>query len=158
MIVGTPACQQPVDVTIAAGLVDQGFGQGAAACDFDNDGFSDLYTANIGRNQLVRNNGDGTFTDFTDVAGLKSTDWSASCAIVDLNADGYADLFDVNYLTGQGVHEIICHGKTRSPKDFPGAPDRRLLSRGDGTLELVAPDSAEVDGKGLGIIAFDLHL
>ena len=149
--------QQSIDVTVAAGLVDTGFGQGASVGDFNNDGFPDLYVGNIGRNQLIRNNGDGTFGDVTRIAGLTSMDWTASTAIVDLNADGNPDLFDVNYLTGERVHEMICHEKTCSPKDFPGAPDRLLLSRGDGSFELIAPEKPEVDGKGLGIIAFDLH-
>ena len=144
-----------VDVTAAAALVDRGFGQGAASGDFDNDGFADLYVANVGRNQLLRNNGDGTFTDVTEAAGLSAADWTTSCVIVDLNADGCPDLYDVNYVTGRGVYEALCDGKACSPSNFAGAPDRLLLSRGDGAFELVPPLKPEVDGKGMGVIAFD---
>lgn len=149
--------QLPVDVTKEAGLIDRGFGQGATVGDFDNDGFPDLYVGNVGRNQLLHNNGDGTFTDITDSAGITATDWTASCVMVDLNADGWPDLFDVNYLTGPQVYERICQEKACSPSVFAGAPDRLLLNRGDGTLERVPPETPEVDGKGLGIIAFGLH-
>ncbi len=146
-----------IDVTEAAGLVDRGFGQGASSGDFDNDGFPDLYVGNVGRNQLLHNNGDGTFTDVTDIAGLTPADWTTSCVIVDLNADGNPDLYDVNYVTGPQVYERICQGKGCSPSSFAGAADRLLLSRGDGSFELIEPAAPEVDGKGLGIVAFDLH-
>ncbi len=149
--------QQAVDVTEAAGLVDHGFGQGAAVGDFDNDGFPDLYVGNVGRNQLLHNNGDGTFTDVTDFAGITSTDFTTSCVLVDLNADGHPDLYDVNYVEGPQVYERICQGKGCSPSAFAGSPDRLLISRGDGTFELVTPPTPEIDGKGLGIVAFDLQ-
>lgn len=149
--------QQAIDVTAAVGLIDRGFGQGATIGDYDNDGFPDVYVANVGRNQLHHNNGDGTFSDITAAAGIASTDWTTSCLIVDLNADGNPDLYDVNYVVGPQVYERICQGKGCSPSVFAGAPDRLLLSRGDGTFEMVAPLTPEVDGKGLGIVAFDLH-
>ncbi|HEV7224840.1 MAG TPA: FG-GAP-like repeat-containing protein, partial [Pirellulales bacterium] len=51
------------DVTFASGLAEDRFSQGAAAGDFDNDGFADLYVANVGVNRLYLNQGDGTFRD-----------------------------------------------------------------------------------------------
>ncbi len=148
--------REALDVTQSSGLVDRGYGQGAAVGDFDSDGFPDLYVANVGRNQLLHNNGDGTFSDVTDRAGLASTDWTTSCVVVDLNADGHPDLYDVNYVTGPHVYEMICQGRACSPKAFDGAPDRLLLSHGDGTFELISPDAREPKGKGLGIVAFEL--
>ena len=147
---------EAIDVTLLAGLVDRGFGQGASTGDFDNDGFPDLYVANIGQNQLLQNNGDGTFSDHTEGAGLTAADWTTSCVMVDLNGDGYPDLFDVNYVTGEHVFEMICQGKACSPKVFAGAPDRLILSHGDGTFETTTPFPNEVNGKGLGVVAFEL--
>ena len=51
------------DVTAASGIVTRGYGMGVAAGDIDNDGWIDLYVTGFGRNQMFRNNGDGTFAD-----------------------------------------------------------------------------------------------
>src|SRR5215475_8545054 len=59
------------DVTEKAGVAGAGYGMGAAVGDFDNDGWPDLFVANVTANQLFRNNGDGTFTDVTWKAGVE---------------------------------------------------------------------------------------
>ena len=146
-----------IDVTREARLGDTGFGQGPAIGDFNNDGFPDVYVANIGLNRLYQNNGDGTFSDITETCGLTGDDWTASCAIADLNADGRPDLFDVNYLVGSRLYEMICDGRACSPKMFDGAADRLFINRGDGTFVFAAaaPASAE-SGKGLGLVVANL--
>jgi hypothetical protein len=113
--------------------------------------------ANIGRNRLYLNNGDGTFSDVTEGSGITGDDWTASCLVVDLNADGLPDLFDVNYLAGKNVYTAICSGRACSPAAFDGAPDRLHLNRGDGTFEFVANATPESDAKGLGVVAAHLH-
>src|SRR5581483_4157063 len=47
------------DVTSKAGVQGEGYGMGAAAADFDNDGHTDLFVAGVRRNILYRNRGDG---------------------------------------------------------------------------------------------------
>jgi hypothetical protein len=62
-----------MDVTERAGLhreADSNYGMGVATGDYDNDGFTDIYVTNYGRNVLYHNNGDGTFTDVTAKAGV----------------------------------------------------------------------------------------
>ena len=61
------------DVTEPAGVQGDGYMMGAAAADFDNDGFPDLFVAGVGRNILYRNLGNGTFRDVTADARLTST-------------------------------------------------------------------------------------
>ena len=51
------------DVTGESGIEATGYGMGVAAADVDNDGWIDLFVANFGRNQLFRNNGDGSFRE-----------------------------------------------------------------------------------------------
>jgi hypothetical protein len=83
-------------------------GQGACFIDYDNDGYQDLYLANgssrrmeatgrLPRDYLLRNIGDGTFTDVTEKAHLGDTSWGSGCAVGDYNNDGYLDLYVTNY-------------------------------------------------------------
>ena len=58
------------DVTERAGVAGAGYGMGVAVGDYDNDGWPDLFLANVNGNQLFHNNGNGTFTDVTAKAGL----------------------------------------------------------------------------------------
>ena len=64
-------------------------------------GIADLYLTNFGRNQLYRNDGDGTFTDVTSHAGVGDGKWSVSASFGDFNLDGHLDLYVANYLDYQ---------------------------------------------------------
>ena len=54
----------------AAGADDRGYGMGATAGDYDNDGDVDLYVTNYGPNVLFRNDGAGRFEDVSRAAGV----------------------------------------------------------------------------------------
>ena len=86
-----------VDVTDKAGVGYPGWGMGAVAADFDNDGWDDLYVTCFGPNRLYRNNGDGTFADVTEKAGVGDPRWSTGAAFADYDGDGWLDLFVANY-------------------------------------------------------------
>ncbi len=156
--------QQFEEATGPSGIIEQGFSQGVAAGDFDNDGFPDLYVANIGRNRLFHNHGDGTFADVTDSAGPKEEAWTISCAIADLNGDGMPDLFDVNYLQGEKIFTTICvddRGEPHvcRPTVFEPAPDRVALNLGDGRFVEMGTE-AGLDlpfGPGMGLIVADFN-
>ena len=128
------------DVTIQAGLRENGFGQGLAVGDVDNDGFPDLYIANFGRNRLYHNCGDGTFEDITEQAGLTGDVWTSSCVIVDLNADTYPDIYEVNYLKDdEKMFDRLCPDSKGNPRICPpivfdAEQDRLYVSHGDGTF------------------------
>lgn len=135
-------------------LEKAGFGQGCAAGDIDNDGFPDLYVANVGQNSLRHNMGDGTFQEITTEAGLTEQAWTSSVMICDLNADSLPDLFDVNYLEGKDVYQMICMGRACSPSVFSGARDCVLLNQGDGRFVAAPELTPSENSKGLGLIAF----
>src|SRR4029450_1357919 len=71
------------DVTDPSGIVSYDYGMGVAAGDFNNDGCVGLYLTNFGRNQMFRNNCDGTFSDVSKTTGTDSAGWSVSAAFVD---------------------------------------------------------------------------
>jgi tetratricopeptide (TPR) repeat protein len=146
---------QFMDVTGKAGIPEEdGFGQGCASGDYNNDGFIDLYVANIGQNQLLLNNGDGTFTDATLAAGISAKSWTSSCVIADLNADGNPELFDVNYVQGAGLFQKICNETQCTPGAYDDSPDMVHVSLGDGRFQSVEITPGNRAGAGLGVIAF----
>jgi hypothetical protein len=90
------------DVTVQAGLVRTGWGQGVCVGDYDNDGWDDLFVTYWGENALYHNDGKGKFTDVSAKAGVttagKLRRWNTGCAFLDYDRDGKLDLFVANYI------------------------------------------------------------
>jgi hypothetical protein len=82
------------NVTAAAGVTSTASGRTANWVDYNNDGWLDLFVANIsgGPCQLFRNNGNGTFTDVAAAVGLAVTGVITS-AWCDYDNDGDMDVF-----------------------------------------------------------------
>src|SRR5579862_9384521 len=155
------------EVTEKAGVRGAGFGMGAAAADYDNDGWVDLYITGVNRNQLFHNNGDGTFTDVTAKAGLAGVHpalgktWSISAGWFDYDNDGRLDLFVTNYVNWSLATEPVC--KTGgiaaycSPNSYTGQPNMLFHNNGDGTFTDVSDASGigKYTGKGMGVVFAD---
>ena len=151
-------------VTELASIVEMSYSQGVTAGDYNNDGFLDIYVANLGRNRLFCNQGDGTFTDVTELAGISQTAWTVSCAIADLNGDGLPEIFDVNYCQGQDFLTATCYDEYRRPivcrpTMFDAARDTIALNLGDGRFqELQAEAGLDLPlGMGLGLVIGDFN-
>lgn len=86
------------DITAQAGLTDTSMSYGAVMADFDNDGFLDIYIANLRLNKLYRNRGNGTFEDATARFDAFVEGYSTGVAAGDLNNDGAVDLYVANYI------------------------------------------------------------
>jgi len=90
--------------TEQAGLIGEVSGLNLKQCDYNNDGWMDvlvlrgawLRTAGHYPVSLLRNNGDGTFTDVTESAGLLRFHPTNSAVWFDYNGDGWIDLFIAN--------------------------------------------------------------
>jgi hypothetical protein len=118
------------DRTKAAGLEKQLGGFNLVQTDYNNDGFLDILVVRGAwvpypmRPSLLRNNGNGTFTDVTRAAGLVHPVSSNCGAWADYDNDGHLDLYLCNE-TG---------------------PNLLYRNKGDGTFEEVAAQ-AGVAGK-----------
>jgi Tfp pilus assembly protein PilF/peroxiredoxin len=87
------------DVTAETGM-DKGnnhFSFDCHWCDYDGDGWQDLYVVNdFGRNNLYHNNADGTFTDVAEQAGVLDIGPGMSGCWFDYDNDGKPDLYVSN--------------------------------------------------------------
>ncbi len=132
------------DVTQAVGLNQNNnrYSFAAAWCDYNGDGWPDLYVANdFGRNNLYRNNG-GRFQDVAAEAGVEDIGPGMSAAWFDYDGDGHPDLYVSNMWTAAGQRIV-------AQKEFhPAANDALKMiyhrhtkgnslyrNRGDGKFE-----------------------
>jgi len=99
-----------IDKTSATGLLGVTGGLNLKHADYNNDGFVDFiilrgsWLENFGKipNSLIRNNGDGTFTDVTLEAGVYSEEPTQTAIWADFNLDGWLDLFIANESSDKG--------------------------------------------------------
>jgi hypothetical protein len=145
------------DVTRQARVEGRGWGFGAVAADYNNDGFADLFVYNFGPNILYRNNGDGTFTDVTAQAGVEGRHlvWSAGAAFGDYDKDGYLDLyvcghiaFDIRRPPPPAQPTCTYRNKVMNacgPRGLKGAPDALYRNNGDGTFTDVTERAGVTD-------------
>ena len=128
------------DVTVAAGVGDTSWSMGCAVADYDNDGYSDLYVTNFGRNTLYRNSGAGRFADVTVETGVGDRGWGTGASFGDYDRDGDVDLYVANYVDFSLDYEspIPCLWKNVKvycgPVGLLPAADVFFCNNGDGTF------------------------
>lgn len=152
------------DVTAESGTGDTGFGLGCAMADVNNDGFVDIYIANMNDDVLYRNNGDGTFSDATKQVGLGNPKLGGGVSFGDYNQDGWLDIFVANYVTcpfdftktcSQNGHRLYCDpAKTN---EYEPQASVLYFNNGDGTFRDVSNESGigAIKGRGMGVVSTD---
>jgi hypothetical protein len=152
------------DVTEKAGVAGAGYGSGVAVGDYDNDGWPDLFLANVTGNQLFHNNGNGTFTDVTAKSKLSGAlldgkkMWSVGAGWFDYNNDGLLDLFVVNYCKWEVNKDPYCPLKSGvraycHPKLYSPLHSTLYRNNGDGTFTDVSQETGIANhmGKGMSV-------
>jgi enediyne biosynthesis protein E4 len=88
------------NVSMEAGIKEDGYGLGVTVSDFNNDGWPDIYVANdfISNDDLWLNNKNGTFTNCIDKSLRHQGYSSMGVDAADLNNDGLSDIVTVDML------------------------------------------------------------
>ena len=130
--------------TEEAGLVGEVGGLNLISCDYNNDGLMDVLVmrgAWLGSeghypSSLLRNDGDGKFTDVTEEAGLLRFRPTQTAVWFDYNGDGWLDLF---------IGNETAHGDTN--------PCELFRNNGDGTFtECAAEHGLDIVGFVKGVV------
>jgi hypothetical protein len=116
-----------VNVTARSGAGLQMRGNGCVAADLDGDGHTDLYVTSAVSDQMLWNNGDGTFTQRTRPDGLVSFGWHSGAAVADVNGDGRPDLFVSGYTD---MHAQIAGSVGGFPTNHQGVRSELFLNEG----------------------------
>jgi tetratricopeptide (TPR) repeat protein len=121
------------EVTAPAGMQTIFPTFGHAWGDYNNDGYPDLFlSASLGRPQLFRNNGDGTFTEVGMEAGLTDFVVGSTCFFCDYDNDGWLDIVQFAWSDHEDVVYTMRNG--HGPAD--GKAMRVYHNNRDGSFSL----------------------
>ncbi|WP_298351332.1 VCBS repeat-containing protein [Runella sp.] len=105
----TDSLSHPVytNVSKQAGIQIEGYGLGLNICDFNQDGFKDIYVTNdyLSDDLLYINNQDGTFTDKAADYFKHTSNSAMGNDVADINNDGLMDIVAVDMLPKDNIRK-----------------------------------------------------
>lgn len=141
------------DHTVSSNLGGMMGGLNVLHADYNNDGWPDILilrggwlTGHTFPNSLLRNNGDGTYTDVTIPAGLLSFHPTQAAGWADVDGDGWLDLFIANESFGPKDPHPCAFYHNNGDGTFTEMASRLNL---DFNSYYKAATWGEVDGDGL---------
>lgn len=157
------------DITAKAGVGGVGnWKTGVTMADVNGDGLLDIFICGVGnykkfngRNQLLINNGDLTFSDKTDEYGLRFQGFSTQSSFFDYDNDGDLDMYLVNH----AVHtrRSYGHGSLRFQSDSLAGDKlyrNELIPMGKANFKDVTTEAGILHSQiayGLGVGVSDLN-
>ncbi|HEX6181104.1 MAG TPA: VCBS repeat-containing protein [Chitinophagaceae bacterium] len=151
------------DVTLNAGIKEDGFGLGVIVSDLNNDNWPDLYVANdfVSNDELWLNNKDGSFTNCI-ASSLGHQSYSSMGAdAADMNNDGLTDVFVVDMLPEYNERKktsymFMNYDRYQAERNMGYEPEfmRNMLHLNNGVLKDGTPFFSEI-GQLAGIAATD---
>jgi Na+-translocating ferredoxin:NAD+ oxidoreductase RnfD subunit len=117
------------NVTASAHAGREVRGEGCVAADFNGDGYTDIFISTAQSDELLWNNGNGTFTEGARAAGIVSFGWHSGATVADVNGDGRPDLYVAGYTEPQAP---IPGSSAGYPTNHLGVRDELFLNEGNG--------------------------
>lgn len=166
---GTPAgVNHPVftDVTLGAGIREDGYGLGIAVSDYNNDNWPDIYVANdfLSNDELWLNNKNGTFANVIAASMQHQSYSSMGADAADLNNDALTDIVTLDMLPETNERRklsfsIMNYERYETERSMGYEPEfvRNMLQLNNGTRlsgDTAVPHFSEI-GQYAGIHATD---
>ena len=152
------------DITEKAGVASEGWSNGVAVVDINQDGYQDFYVCKAGnyrtppdkmRNLFFINNGNNTFTESGQKMGLDESGYDINAAFFDYDKDGDLDM----YLLRNAI--VKSNRNISRPKDESGkaeSTDKLFRNNGNLTFTDVSKEAGiTIEGFGLGVSINDIN-
>jgi hypothetical protein len=143
---GRKGASHPVftDVTLAAGIKEDGYGLGVVVSDFNNDNWPDIYVANdfLSNDVLWLNNRNGTFTNCIARSMQHQSYSSMGADAADINNDGWPDVVTLDMMPEYNERRkltwsVMNYERYQAERSYGYEPEymRNMLQLNNGNLK-----------------------